>query len=516
MNDYFFDRWREGVMSDSNDRVSIELIDAGEHKDRVVLVLSKVKGLTMAPQQIVSSTPCTVATDVPRSAAEKLQGFLEKAGAMVMLEGEEEEELISPEETPLPGEEEQAELEEPAPAEEVLESSEEVLESSEEDLFSESEEETMIPDFPSPGLPESETEETEPIEEKESGIFQKLLSRLLQLGRKKEQAEAETEIEKPGKKSPLAFLSKFRKKATEEPSEEISPELHEPAEGARKKIPDLMSHPASLVVVGFLLGVVFMGTWGLLSSRSLEKQWEQRMHEYDKQTAKQIEEHSADLKNNLKNMGNMVKQLLDENTVLKEQIATLTTQLEETRKPTSIIPSQIPEAEMVPQQKELIQSFQELMAIHAQSLENGYDAQKQAKCSQQLLLDGKSTYTYAQVVKKFSSKHMRYEIMKSNSLTAPYIANFKIPFQQEIRTGKTEEACNQAKLQQLETPDHHEFGGYYGYWEIEYEYKDGKWVVNPTVIEKNRALYESAFQHGSPDYAKFRINTNLFPAFKTP
>ena len=99
-------------MSDSNDRVSIELIDAGEHKDRVVLVLSKVKGLTMAPQQIVSSTPCTVATDVPRSAAEKLQGFLEKAGAMVMLEGEEEEELISPEETPLPGEEEQAEIEE--------------------------------------------------------------------------------------------------------------------------------------------------------------------------------------------------------------------------------------------------------------------------------------------------------------------------------------------------------------------------------------------------------------------
>jgi hypothetical protein len=101
-------------------------------------------------------------------------------------------------------------------------------------------------------------------------------------------------------------------------------------------------------------------------------------------------------------------------------------------------------------------------------------------------------------------------------LTTPYKAKFKIPFQQEIRTGKTEEACNQAKLQQLETPDHHEFGGYYGYWEIEYEYKDEQWVVNPTVVEKNRALYESAFQHGSPDYAKFRIDTNLFPEFKTP
>ena len=104
--------------------------------------------------------------------------------------------------------------------------------------------------------------------------------------------------------------------------------------------------------------------------------------------------------------------------------------------------------------------------------------------------------------------------MKSDSLVTPYIAEFKIPFQQEIKIGDTEEACNAATLQQIETPDHHEFGGYYGYWKIEYMYKDGKWVVNSTVIEKNRALYESAFQNGSPDYAKFRIDTKLFPEFE--
>jgi hypothetical protein len=168
-----------------------------------------------------------------------------------------------------------------------------------------------------------------------------------------------------------------------------------------------------------------------------------------------------------------------------------------------------------PAQETLIKSFEELMAVHAQSLENGYEAQKQAGCSQQLLLDGKSTYTYAQVVKKFTSEYTPYDIMKSNSLITPYVAEVKIAFQQEMKTGKSEEACNAAVLQPLETPDHYEFGGYYGYWTIQYEYKNGKWVVKQVVSEKNRALYESAFQNGSPDYAKFWIDTALFPEFKT-
>jgi len=509
-------------MIDSDDRVSIELIDAGEHKDRVVLILSKVKGLAMSPQQIVSSTPCTVATNVPRQAAEKLQEFLEKAGAMVMLEGEEEE-LFSPSESPLPEEGELAETKEQSPLEDISEPSEE-------ELFSESEE-TPAPDLleiePEEIEPEEiEPEEIEPQEEKQPGKLQMLLSRLPRLGRKKEQAEAETKTEteaetrKPEKKSVLAFLSKFRKTKPEteiekEPSEEAPAETRKPAEALNKKIPDLMFHPASLVVVGFLVGVVFMGTWGLLSNRSLEKQWEQLLRDYDKQTAKQIEEHSADLKSMVEQLLQKTTVLNQENAALKEQIATLTTQLQGSRKLTSIIPSQLPETGMPAWQQKLVQSFQEMMAVHAQSLDNGYEIQKQAKCSQQLLLDGQGTYAYAQVVKKFSSGHAKYDIMQSNSLTTPYIAEFKIPFQQEIKTGDTEEACNAVALQEIKTPKHHEFGGYYGYWRIEYEYKDGKWVVNPTVIEKNRALYESAFQNGSPDHAKFRIDTELFSEFKT-
>lgn len=93
---------------DATDRVSIELIDAGDHKDRVVLVLSKVKGLVMSPQQIVQHTPCTVATDVPRVPAQKLKEYLEKAGAMVMLEGErrqEEDMSFTPDMSPASQEE---------------------------------------------------------------------------------------------------------------------------------------------------------------------------------------------------------------------------------------------------------------------------------------------------------------------------------------------------------------------------------------------------------------------------
>jgi hypothetical protein len=515
-------------MTASNDRVSIELIDAGEHKDRVALVLSKVKGLAMSPQQIVSSTPCTVATNVPRPIAEKLQGFLEQAGAMVMLESEEK--LFSPSEFPLIGEE-QIEAEPP----------EEFPKLSGEDVVSESK--GAIPGFPeSDFLKTSETEEPElqeeeyetreeeretreeeretekeeqELETKEKlGKFQELISKLSSLGRTKEQAEVETE--KPAKKSPLAFLSKFRKgEATIEGETELlektPAEVEISTEVSKPKISNLMSSPVFLVIIGFLAGAVVAGLWGWLSIRSLQKE----RIDYEIATAQQIEQHSAELKNSVQQLLQETVVLKQENATLKEQIITLTTQLEEARQPTSITPSQTPEIEGLTFSREaLVKSFQELMAMHTQSLENGYEAQKRAGCTQQLLLDGKGTYTYAQVVKKFTSKYTTYDIMKSNSLLTPYVAEFKIPFQQEMHTGATKEACQAATLQQLETPPHPEFGGYYGIWTIQYVYTDGKWVVKPTVIERNRALYESAFQKGSPDSAKFLINTEFFPAFK--
>ncbi len=120
-------------MADANDRVNLELVDAGDHKDKVLLVLSKVNGLAGTPEEIVNSAPCTIAENVPRHLAEKLQGFLEKAGAVLMIEGEEAEEdleetLFTPDELPTLEEEEQE-----TAGQGIAESSEESMELSADD-----------------------------------------------------------------------------------------------------------------------------------------------------------------------------------------------------------------------------------------------------------------------------------------------------------------------------------------------------------------------------------------------
>jgi hypothetical protein len=228
--------------------------------------------------------------------------------------------------------------------------------------------------------------------------------------------------------------------------------------------------------------------------------------DYEIQTAQQIEEHSAQLKD-------LVTQRTQEVEALQQQNAALSAELDDIKKqPARIIPTDSP-LEMMPWEEALVREFQSVVERHAQILEDGYTAQSEAGCSQQVLLDGNSTMTYAQVVKQFSARYTRSDIRRSNSLVTPYIAEFKIPFQQEIRTGSTQEACQAAILQTFDLPPHHEFGGYYGYWTLEYAYKDGEWILNTTAIERNRDLYESAFQKGSPEYAKFKIDTNIFSGF---
>ena len=89
-------------MGDANDRVRLKMVNAGEFQPRVIQVLSKVKGLPQSPDELVNSTPCVIADDVPRSVAEKLQGFLEKAGARMQIEdaGAPEEDLFTPDDLP--------------------------------------------------------------------------------------------------------------------------------------------------------------------------------------------------------------------------------------------------------------------------------------------------------------------------------------------------------------------------------------------------------------------------------
>lgn len=522
-------------MADTEDRVSIELVDAGGHKDRVVMVLSKVKGLTMPPEQLVQHIPCTVATDVPLSLAEKLKGYLEKAGAMVMLEREqvEEEELFSPGEFPIADERNEADalfssggdnagfssdseddlLEfEAAPGPEMGE----VPDFEEEDdlIFTTDETAATTDEMVAPPeLPEDDDgiDESEfpPESSHQGNIVRTLLTRFSALSKKKvpemptEGGEALPAEESGRKKSPLSFLEKFRKGKTVSEKPETGPlEGHPSISGTseRKKSSDFLTSPLAYAVVGLLAGVLIMGTWGW---RGIQAE-RQKQIDYEIQTARQIEEHSAQLKD-------LVTQRTQEVEALQQQNAALSAELDNFKKQSaSIIPTDSP-LEMMPWEETLVREFQSVMERHAQILEGGYTAQLEAGCSQQVLLDGNGTMTYAQVVKKFSARYTRYDIHRSNSLVTPYIAEFKIPFQQEIRTGSTQEACQAARLQTFELPPHHEFGGYYGYWTLEYTYEDGEWVLNTTAIERNRDLYESAFKKGSPDYAKFRIDINIFP-----
>ncbi len=237
------------------------------------------------------------------------------------------------------------------------------------------------------------------------------------------------------------------------------------------------------------------------------------MNEYRQQLTSQGHQQDVQLQNTVKQQAQQIETLTAENTALNEQIAALSAQAEGAPGPTSITPTVMPDGGTAVYNA-LVKAFEELKNAHALSLERSYNTQKQAGCSQQMLLDGENTITYAQVVRRFTSQHTAYDIMKSDSLVTPYIAELKVPFQEEIRTGSSESACKSANFQQFPTPKHHEFGGYYGYWTIQYVYKDGKWQLKPTVIEKNRALYDKAYQVGSPDHAKFVIDYDMFPEFK--
>lgn len=274
-------------------------------------------------------------------------------------------------------------------------------------------------------------------------------------------------------------------------------------------IPDQARRYLLPALVGFLCGAIIMGVWGWASiratQREVEAETDRRIQQFDQQVAQQIEQHSAGLKALISQQQATIEQLTRQNAELTGQSA---------QTPSGIMPSLEPAAAL-PGEASIIAAFEELKTHHAQSLENAYETQKNAKCSRQVLLDGKSTETYAQIVRTFTAKYTSYDVIRSNSLITAYLAEFKIPFQQEIRTGNSEGACNTAQLRRMPTTTkHHEFGSFYGYWIIQYEYKQGKWRVKPTVIEKNRDLYASAFQTGSPDSAKFSLDTVLFPEFK--
>ena len=107
-------------------------------------------------------------------------------------------------------------------------------------------------------------------------------------------------------------------------------------------------------------------------------------------------------------LSQQVKSLQQQNKDLERKNLTFVAQAESAKDPGRIVPTGQP-MEMSSWEQELVRSFQAVVQHHAKVLENGSVAQKEAGCSQQVLLDGKSTVAYAQVVKNFSAQYIRYE-----------------------------------------------------------------------------------------------------------
>ena len=526
-------------MGDANDRVRLKMVDAGEFQPRVIQVLSKVKGLPQSPDELVNSTPCVIADDVPRSVAEKLQGFLEKAGARMQIEdaGAPEEDLFTPDD--LPGADDFAASPEaggeaagdwsldddtPFPGADHLEVEEESSSPSDEfDGFSAADASAAALEAGEEAEEifgaEGETAETEAAAEAEALKQGKLAGFLA--GLKKPKAEKKpakpaktqeiepesSEEETPRPKPTLSSLFK-KKSRTEENAPESEAEGETPEENADRKM-------VLLVVAGFICGALLAGIVGwLIGSSSVPAPDAPPAQAVDSAALRDAQTQNADLQAKVSQQAQEIQALTQQKDALAQEVESLKTQAAAAPTPKSIEPSQSPDAGATPDPNALVAAFEEIRSRHANSMESAYDVQKQAKCSQQLLLNGEGAVAYAQVVRKFSTKFTSFDILATNSLIAPYAAELKIPFQEELRTGKTEQACNAAQLTPLDAPPHPEFGSYYGYWTIQYLYRGGKWVVKPTVIERNRALYEKAFKVGSPDIAKFALDTALFPEFK--
>ncbi|MCP4400040.1 MAG: hypothetical protein GY801_22385, partial [bacterium] len=257
-------------------------------------------------------------------------------------------------------------------------------------------------------------------------------------------------------------------------------------------------------LIGFVLGALILGVWGVMSKSSLKKELQNTLSQGQDQT--QIQAQNAQLQQE-------VQQQTQEIESLKQQVADASAKGGNAAAPQSISPSPVLDSGSAQVLATVLSSFETLKNTHIQTLGQSYETQQQASCVRQVLLDGEGTSTNAQVVKKFSTKYTAFDVRRSDSLVTPFVAELKIPFKQEMRAGQNEKACNAAALKELPTPKHHEFGNFYGIWIVEYQYKDGKWVRKPTVRERNRALYEKAFNVGSPDYAKFLIDDKLYPGF---
>jgi len=516
---------------EAQDRVRLEMVNVGAYQHRVLQVLSKVKGLSQAPEALVSSAPCTVAEDIPREMAEKLQGFLEKAGAemRIVSMNEPEEDLFSPDDLPMSddfstadqaaddvpeftpddwalgastSDDSQSDLDDTGgPSDEfggfsAVDTSSIADENTEDELFGDSaaaEGDEM--------MAASEPQEPEKKPKKKMSLPKFGKKDNTPKAAEDDEEEAVTEKKKP------ALSSLFKKKPRPEAEEAEASE-----DAASDEASDKPKKPAAnamvMLLAGLLIGAVLFGAVGWWVGKSSAPD----APPVDTTALQEAQNKNAELQAAVDQRAQEVQALTQQKDALQQELDALKAQAANAPVPSpkSIEPSQTPDAD----QAALIASFKALSEQHAVALENSYETQKQAACSKQMLLDGSGEMAYAQVVRKFSAKFTSFDILENNSLLTPYIAELKMPFQMEIRVGKTEQTCKTAQLKPADTSAHPEFGTFYGVWTIQYTYRDGKWSVKSAIIEKNRALVAKAYKAGSPDSAKFPLDFSLYPGLK--
>lgn len=77
-------------MNDIQSKVVIKLTNVGNRPDDVLKVLQKIQGLRDIPENLIKDTPCYISQKVALSLAQKVQMYLERAGAVVSLDEEEQ------------------------------------------------------------------------------------------------------------------------------------------------------------------------------------------------------------------------------------------------------------------------------------------------------------------------------------------------------------------------------------------------------------------------------------------
>jgi len=66
-------------------KYAIELVKVGRNRDHVIHILSKVQGLPKTPEELLASTPCTIARGANKQDAQNFQMLMKKFGAEVRL-----------------------------------------------------------------------------------------------------------------------------------------------------------------------------------------------------------------------------------------------------------------------------------------------------------------------------------------------------------------------------------------------------------------------------------------------